>query len=117
MTARRYIFAFAMLVEGNLVYANVTHSIEGDLESGIKKLQGKIVSDMAAEGVNIELPVLLSAIQVDTLRPPEWVELPLNIRQTLEQIIIDHQEGISGPRFQYINEIDQWLRAIKAGAA
>lgn len=112
MTSRRYLMAFAVTDGSETKFMNVAADIEGDLETGIKRVKAEIVSNMNEWGVTTELPVLISAIQIDTLRPPEWVELPIMVKRTLQQIVIDYGRG-EIPLPEHISDLRNWLDKLK----
>lgn len=112
MTSRRYLMAFAVTDGNETKFVNVSADIEGDLETGIKRVKAEIVSNMKEWGVTTELPVLISAIQIDTLRPPEYVLLPIMVKRSIEQVVRDWRMGNSTIEPCYI-ELENWLAKLK----
>lgn len=112
MTTRRYLMCFAVAQDEDFSFMNTTTTIEGDLEQGIAKVKQRIVNDFAKDGISISIPVLLSAIPLENIRPPSYVELPTTVRQSMEQIVIDYIKGKSASVAD-VNLMDEWLNAIK----
>lgn len=111
MSKRRYIFTFAVL-EG---FVNIKSDIEGDLESGIEEIEKNMRETLFKNSIETIPIALISATQLDTVYPPDYVELPIMVRRSLEQVIRDARSGRVTPTMCY-DDIERWLEANKRSA-
>lgn len=114
-TERRYIFAFAIASEDEIQFMDMTTTIRGQLEGEIEAVKKRVMEDFARAGMTIAKPVLLSATQLDFVRPPTYVELPTMVRRSLEQIVMDAKKSLPS-RTTDMEELESWLIAIKEKA-
>lgn len=112
MTTRRYLMCFAIAQGEDFSFMNTTVTIEGDLEQGIAKVKQRAVNDLAKDGIYIAEPVLLSAIPLENVLPPQFVLLPIEVRRSVEQIVIDHRRGELSTD-NCIRDIATWLETVK----
>lgn len=110
---RRFLLAFAVSDKsGDISFLNVSTTVEGNLEPGIEAVKKRVIEDFRGEGVSISPPVLLSALELEQVRPPSYVELPIMVRRSLEQLVSDFDRYLP-MHPQSMRDIANWLKAIK----
>lgn len=108
MSKRRYIFTFSALES----FWNITSTIEGDLESGIEEIKKNMRETLFKNSIETIPIALISALQLDTRLPPQFILLPIEIKRDIQQVLIDWDKGELVSK-DCANELRAWLETTR----
>lgn len=113
-STRRFMLAFAIATGEGIHHANVTANIDGDLEASIEEIKRRMAEDLARDGIKATAPVLTFALQLENKWPPQYVELPITVRRSIEQIVMDWRRN-GHDETPAISEVEVWLESVARG--